>query len=272
MPISGGLDSSVVASLCVKAVGANRVVGLMMPERFGNPEALTYGRLIARHLGIQTKISSIDRNLRSFGASNAILSLISGRPFWQALTQRVMRRLGHSIQGDYLLSLQGNLNPQRRRFIATINTKHRIRMVKAFKYAEEHNLLVVGATHKTEKRVGMFCKFGVDDCADLMPIQDLYRAQILQLAQHLDVPQAILQRFPNPDILPGIVDKYRDCFGVSAEAIDVIVYAYLHKWTTVQTAQRLALSKESIQRMMVIIRLNHDVRIHNQGPKLQETP
>lgn len=67
VPISGGLDSSVVAALCVRAVGKEKVLGLQLPERWGNPEANIYGERIARHLGIRTMKINITPILRGLG-------------------------------------------------------------------------------------------------------------------------------------------------------------------------------------------------------------
>ncbi len=79
VPISGGLDSSVVAALCTRAIGKKKVIGLMLPERLGNPEADYYGRLIAKHLDIQTMKMNISPILRGLGTSNLFLSALSGR-------------------------------------------------------------------------------------------------------------------------------------------------------------------------------------------------
>ena len=81
VPISGGLDSSVVAALCTRAIGKEKVIGLMLPERLGNPEAVRYGQMIARNLGIQTVKVNISPVLRGLGTSNLLLSAISGREF-----------------------------------------------------------------------------------------------------------------------------------------------------------------------------------------------
>lgn len=78
VPISGGLDSSVVVALCTRAIGKEKVIGLMLPERLGNPEADFYGQMIAKHLDIKTLKINISPILRSLGTSNMFLSAISG--------------------------------------------------------------------------------------------------------------------------------------------------------------------------------------------------
>jgi NAD+ synthase len=90
------------------------------------------------------------------------------------------------------------------------------------------NFLVAGCAHKSEDMVGLFVKFGVDDIADIMPLKTLYRSHILQLAEFLGVPVEILNRTPNPDIIPGVSDKYMDILGLPCDMLDLILYGIEH--------------------------------------------
>ena len=76
IPISGGLDSSVIASLCARAVGKDKVIGLMLPEKHGNPEAEKYGKILADFLGIKTEMIDISRILKDLGAYDFLLSCV----------------------------------------------------------------------------------------------------------------------------------------------------------------------------------------------------
>jgi NAD+ synthase len=69
-----------------------------------------------------------------------------------------------------------------------------VRAIVTFLIAEEMNYLVAGCAHKSEDMLGLYVKFGVDDSADVMPLKNLYRTQIIQLAAHLGVPESILNR------------------------------------------------------------------------------
>ena len=88
VPISGGLDSSTVVTLCVRAVGKDKVTGLMLPEKQGNPDAEKYGRQLADRLGIQAKAIDISHTLDSLGTYDYFVSRI---PF-QALRKVVTRK------------------------------------------------------------------------------------------------------------------------------------------------------------------------------------
>ena len=207
--VSGGLDSSVLAALCVNALGKERVTGLMLPERWGNPEANRYGKLIVDHLGIAFRRIGISPVIRAMGAANLIFTITAGRERWKETVNRYLAKTGHSVAGDYEDFLRGRLDAAGCRKVAMINAKQRVRALLAYRIADEKNLLVAGSAHRTENGLGLFCKYGIDDAADLMPLKRLYRSQILQLAECLGIPAAIRGRSPNPDILPGVTDKYR---------------------------------------------------------------
>ena len=65
--LSGGIDSSVVASLCARALGADRVFALFMPEQDSSPESLDLGRMMAATLGVASAIESITSILIAAG-------------------------------------------------------------------------------------------------------------------------------------------------------------------------------------------------------------
>ena len=65
--MSGGIDSSVVATLCSRALGPDRVVGLLMPERDSSDDALRLGRMVAEHLGIRHVVENIAPALEGLG-------------------------------------------------------------------------------------------------------------------------------------------------------------------------------------------------------------
>jgi len=65
--ISGGIDSSLVAALCARAFGPERVLGLFLPEADSSPDSLQLGRLLAASLGIETIVEDITPTLTAFG-------------------------------------------------------------------------------------------------------------------------------------------------------------------------------------------------------------
>lgn len=261
--VSGGLDSSVVAALSVNALGADRVTGLLLPERWGNPEAARYGKLIARHLGIASRRIGISPVIRAMGAANFLFTITAGRERWKEKVNAYMAKTDHSIAGDYEDFLRGRLDPAGCRKVAMINAKQRVRALIAYRIADEKNLLVVGSAHRTENGLGLFCKYGIDDAADLMPLKRLYRSQILQLAEFLGIPEEIRKRSPNPDILPGVTDKYVAYFGMDAKTVDLLLYGVEHGMTDPDIAKALNLEAAGVAKMRDVIRLSAISRDHS---------
>jgi NAD+ synthase len=247
-PISGGLDSSVVVSLCVKAVGKDNVVGLMLPERDGNDEAEKYARVIAQHLGIKTHKVNISRTMKAVGIYNSIICWIPFKSLRTSLARKFMQADGGNYYKKCREGKEGKFwQDVVTKQIARTYAKQRVRMLHAFKFADEHDLMVVGCAHKSEDLAGLFVKFGVDDNADLMPIKNLFRSHLLQLADHLGVPPEISGRSPNPDVVPGVTDKYLDILGVESERVDLIFYGLENNIDLGDIAKELGLSVEKVQ-------------------------
>jgi NAD+ synthase len=225
VPLSGGLDSSTVLLLCRRAVGTDQVTALLMPERQGNPEAERYCRMVTGQFGIKTIRRDISSVLSSLGTYSFILSRLPFRALQDWAARRYMKA---APQNPFLQIARGTASGLERQGFARYNSKHRVRLVMEYMVAEEGNYLVAGCAHKSEDMVGLFVKFGVDDNADIMPLKNLYRSHILQLAEYLDVPAEIVNRTPNPDIIPGVSDKYVDLLGLPCETLDLVLYGIEH--------------------------------------------
>lgn len=270
VPISGGLDSSVVATLCTRAIGKEKVIGLMLPERLGNPEANYYGQLIAKHLDIKTVKINISPILRGLGTSNLFLSAISGREFWKDIVNWFLQKRNQTAKILYIEALKGQLNPTSRELIAQVNSKQRARLLATYRIADECNLMVAGSSHKTEQMVGLFIKYGIDDCADIMPLKNIYRSQILQLAEYMEIPPDILRRSPNPDILPGITDKYQGYFGIDYLKVELILLGMQMELSTDEIARQLGLDDQTVIQMFEIVQLSENSRSHALAPVLTQ--
>ena len=128
--------------------------------------------------------------------------------------------------------------------------------------------MVAGSSHKTEQMVGLFIKYGIDDCADIMPLKNIYRSQILQLAGYMKIPTDILHRSPNPDILPGITDKYQGYFGIDFLKVELILLGRQMELSTDEIARQLGLDNETVIQMFEIFRLSESFRSHALAPVL----
>jgi NAD+ synthase len=250
VPFSGGLDSSTVLLLCARAAGKDRVTALLMPEKQGNPEAERYARILTDQFQIKTVTRDLSPILSSIGTYKFLLSGIPFHSVRNWLTRAFLKR---SKTNPFLKIMQGQAGSLEREGYAKYLSKQRIRVVVEYLIAEEMNFLVAGCAHKSEDMVGLFVKFGVDDLADIMPLKNLYRSHILQLAESLGVPQEILSRTPNPDIIPGVSDKYVDILGLSYDTLDLVLYGIDHGMEDVSIAEQLHLPPGKVQEIRSLV-------------------
>jgi NAD+ synthase len=262
VPFSGGLDSSTVLLLCVRAVGRDRVTALLMPEFQGNPEARRYARLVAKQFKIRTITRNISLILLVLGSYNFILSILPVRRLQDWAARSYLRS---AVENPFLQIMQGTAGAFQRKGYAKIASKQRLRTVVEYLLAEQRNLLVVGSAHKSEDLLGLYVKFGVDDSADVMPLKNLYRAHTLQLAAYLGVPEAILSRSPNPDIIPGVTDKYLDILGLPAAQMDLLLYGIEHGLEDQDIAGQLALPLDKVEQIHALVRQSEHMRNPSQS-------
>jgi len=185
--LSGGLDSSVAATLAVKALGPRRVVALIMPEEGVTPrEDVEDAVELSRSLGIEYVIVEIGEVLKGYA--------------------RAIEALGG------------------RERVALGNLKARIRMSLLYYYANRHGMLVCGTTDKSELLLGYYTKYG-DGGVDIEPIADLYKTQVRYLARSLGLPRRIVEKPSSPRLWQGHLAEEE--LGLSYEVIDAVLYRYV---------------------------------------------
>jgi len=106
--------------------------------------------------------------------------------------------------------------------IAVANIKPRIRMIINYYYANSRKMLVAGTGNKSELMVGYFTKYG-DGGVDILPIGDLYKTEVFQLAKHLGVPERIIKKKPSARLWKGQTDE--DEMGIEYSKLDTILKA-----------------------------------------------
>ena len=89
---------------------------------------------------------------------------------------------------------------------ALANIKARARMILLFEYANMTQNLVCGTSNKSEILVGYFTKYG-DGGVDIMPIGDLYKTQVRELAKFLKIPKEIITKPPTAGLWKGQSDE-----------------------------------------------------------------
>jgi NAD+ synthase len=210
---SGGIDSSVCLALSVKAFGPEKVLGIMMPEKDSSHESEELAKELAEKFGINVLREEITPALSGFRCyerrDEAVRNIF---PEYDPKTYRMkigIRQSGLSNSLPPLFSLtiidsNGNqknkLLPTKEylQIVAASNFKQRSRMATLYYHAESLHYVVIGTPNKHEQEQGFFVKYG-DGGADVMPIGNLYKTQVYQLANYLGVPKGIIERTPTTD-------------------------------------------------------------------------
>jgi len=223
--LSGGMDSSTVTKLCADALGKDRVLALILPERDTNPEDTKDAVEFAASLDIKYENIDITNSVDTFS------SIFKG-----GIDKKVL----------------GNI-------------KARCRMVILYCYANVHDLLVMGTSNKSELLVGYFTKFG-DGAADLLPLGDLYKTQVYQLAGSIGIPEKILQKVPSAGLWKGQTDEGE--LKIGYEELDQILYGFELGLSREEIADRTGLSMQEIVRVRELTKKSVHKRKLPLAPKL----
>ena len=208
--LSGGLDSSTAAALCSLALGGDRVLGLIMPERETyRPVDVEHARMVAEKFGIPVEEVDLTRILEAYWASLPVYE------------------------------------PRDR--VSNGNLKARVRMTVLYYYANRLNRLVCGTSDKSEAMVGYFTKWG-DGAADIEPIMDLYKTQVRQLARHIGVPEEIVEKPPAPNLWPGQLAEEE--LGIRYEVLDLILYGLEHFMTPREVVREVNVPVELVEMVL----------------------
>ncbi len=211
--MSGGLDSSVTAALCARALGGRQVLGLGLPENeTRNLRGLEDAKSVASKCRIRFKVIDIT-----------------------SLVETSRNVLGAKVA----------------RGIPWGNVKARLRALVLYYFANTEGGLVVGTGDKSEIMLGYFTKFG-DGACDILPLADLYKTSVRNLARHLGIPERIRVKASSPELWPGQTAERE--LGLSYEKLDRILWG-LERWMmpeeiAKETGLKLALVRKVRERWL----------------------
>ena len=129
---------------------------------------------------------------------------------------------------------------------ALANIKARIRMTLLYEYANMNNCLVCGTSNKSELLVGYFTKYG-DGGVDIMPLGDLYKTQIFQLAKYLKIPDIIINKPPTAGLWQGQKDENE--LKMSYDVLDKILFGLERKININTIVKEVGVKKQEVIRI-----------------------
>ncbi len=259
--LSGGIDSSVTCALAVRAIGAERVFGLHMPERHSAPETLALSTSVSAHFGIDSAHEDISGILEAVGFYQrydaAVRRVIPDYGTgWKSkiVIPSVLESKELSLFSIVALSPTGETSKCRLplkaylEILATTNFKQRIRKMLEYHHADRLNFAVAGTPNRLEYDQGFFVKLG-DGAADVKPIAHLYKTQVYQLAEYLGVPEEIRRRPPTTDTYSLAQGQDEFYFSLAHDQMDLCLYGKNHGYPVDEVAALLGLESAQIQRV-----------------------
>jgi NAD+ synthase len=258
--ISGGIDSSVCLALAAKAFGPEKVLGIMMPEKDSNPDSELLARDLANKFGVKAIKEEITSALSGFACykrrdeavKNVFLEydpqihkmkigirqsgLFSNLPPLFHLT--IIDQSG--VQKEKILPVKEYL-----RIVAASNFKQRTRMSMLYYHAESLHYAVIGTPNKHEQEQGFFVKYG-DGGADVMPIGNLYKTQVYQVAEYLGIPEAIIKRTPTTDTYSAEQTQEEFFYQLPFDLMDRYWYGFENGYSPKEVADVMGESEERV--------------------------
>ncbi len=259
--LSGGVDSSVVLALCVRAFGSDRVCALLLQEKESSPENAVLARQVARREGVTLQAEDITAALEGFGCYRrrdaAIQRLI---PEYDSTYRAKISLPGGLLETGTLnvfsltvISPEGETLTKRLpldvylHIVAATNIKQRTRMTMLYHFAELRGYAVIGTANKNERDQGFFVKHG-DGGVDVDAIVHLYKTQVYALAEYLDVPEVIRTRPPTTDTYSAPSTQEEFFFRLPFRVMDLLWFASEHGVSSEEAAQVTGLSPEQVER------------------------
>jgi len=259
--LSGGIDSSVVGALCVRALGPERVFGLQLPERDSSAETLALSQLIVDHLGIEAEHQDITDMLTAAGCyryrDEAVRSVIPEYGLDHKCKIVLPSLLGQENMRVFSVVVESPEGRQTRarlsvkaylQIVAATNFKQRVRKMLEYFHADRLNYAVTGTPNRQEYDQGFFVKLG-DGAADIKPIAHLYKTQVYQMAEFLGLPDEICGRPPTTDTYSMPQDQEEFYFSVPHSVLDICLYGKNHDMSPEEVAPIVSLKAGQVERI-----------------------
>lgn len=261
--LSGGIDSAVTTALCVRSLGSEKVLGLIMPEKESDPTSQIHAKKLTEQFKIKSEVIDITKILDSFGVYRNKEQIIKDRfPNFNANCKYrvIVPPKFKNIVGIPFLEILDDKNVLHKLKIsssefltltAATSIKHRVRMTMLYFHGEQNNLCVMGTTNKSEYLQGYFVKYG-DGGSDMEPLVNLYKLQVYQLGSFLKVPQEILNKSASPDVWSFATTDEEFFYSVPYDIVDLMLYARENNLPMTKIQQISNLSLDEVENLLKV--------------------
>ncbi|MCB0910095.1 MAG: NAD(+) synthase [Propionibacteriaceae bacterium] len=259
--LSGGIDSSVTAALCVHALGSQRVFGLHMPERASSPETIGLSTAVSDAFGFDSVLEEISPALEAVGCyrryDEAVRQVVPEYgPGWKSkiVLPSVTDSDALRIYSVVVEDPDGNQSQHRMTtdaylgVVAATNFKQRVRKMMEYHYADRLNYVTTGTPNRLEYDQGFFVKLG-DGSADVKPIAHLYKSQVYAMAEYLGVPEAIRSRPSTTDTYSLKQSQEEFYFSLPYQRMDLCLYGKNNGVSIGDVAEATGLTALQVERV-----------------------
>ena len=206
--LSGGIDSTAVAYLAVDALGADAVHGLILPGEVNTDENMSDAERVAEDLGIDYDVIEIEPIAEAF---------------YDALPGATDEHMAAS------------------------NVRVRVRAVLNYFFANAESRLVLGTGNYSESATGYFTKYG-DGAVDCLPLANLYKQQVRQLAKYMDVPRDLVMKTPSAEMWEGQTDEEE--IGMDYDTLDAVLALHVDgPLSTAATTRYVDVTEQQVERV-----------------------
>jgi NAD+ synthase len=282
--LSGGIDSSVTAALCARALGADKVLALFMPEKESDSESLRLGHLVARELGTPTVTEDIEPILAAascYERRDDFIRRLVPRfgPGWRCkvVIANALSNAGYNLTSLVVQSPEGVEERVRLPLdaylgiVAAANMKQRARKQIEYYHADRLNYAVAGTPNRLEYDQGFFVKNG-DGAADFKPIAHLYKSQVYQLAEYLGIPEEVRRRPPTTDTWSLAQTQEEFYFSLPYHQMDLCLYAFDRNVPAPAVARATGLTAQQVERVFKDIEAKRRATRYLHEPPLLVEP
>lgn len=189
--LSGGIDSALVAALAAASIGAENVLGVLMPSMYSSEGSINDSLKLAQNLGIKTEKHSITPLFNSF-----------------------MEQIAHERLGD----------------LAEENLQARLRTLILMFFSNRDNRLLLSTSNKSESAMGFGTLYG-DLAGGLNLLADMTKMNVYKLSNYINrngeiIPQEIIEKAPSAELRPNQKDQDRL---PPYEVLDDVIEMYLEQ-------------------------------------------